>query len=143
MSIGIIEIIIAGKASKDLYADWRKQTLLIFSWQNFSSVFNYECLYAQDNCLFDLQETNKTQNQNKTNKTQINRQNPKIRLLKLYHVSFIACPSFVHAVFLEHSNARAVCLETEEKVHGNQNFFQQWFLCFSRKASLQWVQEHD
>lgn len=92
-------------------ADWREQTLIIFSWLNISSVFNYECLYAQDNCLFDLQKTNKTE----TNKHQTDKQKRKNRLFKWYHVSFIGCLSLVHAVFLEHSNAYAVCLETEEK----------------------------
>lgn len=52
-----------------------------------------------------------------------NKQTRTIRLFKLYHASFISCPSLVYAVSLEHRNAHAICLENEEKYMGTKTSF--------------------
>lgn len=79
-------------------------------------------LYAQDNCLFDLQTK-----QSKTKQTQQNK-NPNKQTGQLhFYIMFLSL--HIHLWFIQFSwkTVHAVCLETEEKVHGNQNFFQQWF----------------
>lgn len=109
--------------------------------------FQLWVLYAQDNCLFDLQKPNKQNskpNKKTPNKTQTNTQRRTIRFFKNY-IMFLSL--HVHFWFMQFSWSAAMLMQSAwkltEKLHGNQNFFQQWFLCFSRKARLQWVQEHD